>query len=119
MTPLEKDIEKHLTRAVGRAGGLCLKWVCPGNSGVPDRLVLVPGGRVVFCELKRPTGGRVAPLQKWWAAKLRGLGFRHYYLYTHEDVSNFVAEVLSSPGGLRARSVVCDYWPEAEKEAGV
>ena len=48
MTPLEKDIEKHLTRAVGRAGGLCLKWVCPGFSGVPDRLVLIPGGRVVF-----------------------------------------------------------------------
>lgn len=96
MTPLEKDIEKHLTRAVGRAGGLCLKWVCPGFSGVPDRLVLIPGGRVVFCELKRPSGGRVAPLQKWWEKKLRGLGFRHYFLYTHEDVSSFIERELSS-----------------------
>ena len=86
MTPLEKDIEKALGRMVGRYGGLCRKWVCPGWAGVPDRIILLPGGRVIFVELKRPKGGEVAKLQKWWAEKLSNLGFLHLWIKSHEDV---------------------------------
>lgn len=94
MTPLEKDIEKHLTRAVGRAGGLCMKWVCPGWSGVPDRIVLMPGGRIAFVELKRPEGGKVSRLQIEWANRLRGLGFSFYFIHTHEGVKDFIDREL-------------------------
>ena len=64
MTPLEKDIEKALGRMVGRRGGRCLKWICPGWAGVPDRIILLPGGRIIFVELKRPKGSDVGALQK-------------------------------------------------------
>jgi hypothetical protein len=75
MNTLEKEIEQKLRKTVEHHGGLCLKWVCPGWLGVPDRIILLPGGRVMFVELKRPKGGKVSPMQEWWARKLRDLGF--------------------------------------------
>ena len=89
MTPLEKDIEKNLTAMVKHHGGLCLKWVCPGWAGVPDRIVLLPGGKVIFVELKRPKGGVISSRQKWWADRLKMLGFDHYYVYDDEGVFAF------------------------------
>ena len=86
MTQLERDIERALVGMVKRRGGLCLKWVCPGFAGVPDRIVLLPHGRVVFVEVKRPRGGKVAPLQEWWAGKLKKLGFPHVYIYNRSDI---------------------------------
>lgn len=86
MTPLEKDIEKHLTKMIGRLGGLCLKWVCPGFAGVPDRICLLPRGRIVFVELKRPAGSVTAPRQVVWGKKLRALGFPCYCIRNHEEV---------------------------------
>ena len=86
MTPLERDIEKALVSMVKRHGGLCLKWVCPGFAGVPDRIILLPGARIIFVETKRPMGGRVAPLQEWWAKQLKRLGFTHVWIYRQEDI---------------------------------
>lgn len=86
MTPLEKDIEKALTRMIGKRGGLCLKWVCPGWAGVPDRIILMPGGRVIFAELKRPKDGVISARQKWWANRLSSLGFVHLWIRNHDDV---------------------------------
>ena len=57
MAQLEKDIERKLCHIVEDHGGMCLKWVCPGWAGVPDRICLLPGGRVFFVETKIP--GRV------------------------------------------------------------
>ena len=71
----EASIESVLVRAAKRQGGLALKLVCPGAAGIPDRLVLGPGGRVAFVELKAP-GQRLRPLQEYRAARLRQLGFR-------------------------------------------
>ena len=88
-TPLEKDIEKKLVNMVKHRGGLCLKWVCPGWAGVPDRIVLLPGGKVIFVELKRPKGGVVSTRQKWWAHKLTLLGFDHCYLYDELGMKYF------------------------------
>ena len=78
MLTLEKDIEQKLVKKVRQYGGLCLKWVCPGWAGVPDRIVLLPGGRIVFVELKRPKGGCFSKQQQWWAEKLNGLGFNYW-----------------------------------------
>ena len=89
MTTLEKDIEKKLRLKVAKYGGQCLKWVCPGWSGVPDRIVLLPGARVVFVELKRPKGGRLDAMQKWWAKKLIDLGFQHWTVWNEEDLRLF------------------------------
>ena len=89
MSRLEKEIEAKLRKAVEAAGGKCLKWVCPGWSGVPDRIGLLPGGRIVFVELKRPKGGVVSDLQKWWAKELRGLGFEVWFIKNEEELQAF------------------------------
>lgn len=84
--PLEKEIEKKLVEIVKARGGLCLKWVCPGWSGVPDRILLLPGAKVFFAELKRPKGSKVGPLQNWWRKTLKKLGFTVWHVYTPEDL---------------------------------
>lgn len=86
---LEKDIEKKLVNLVRKHGGLCLKWVCPGWSGVPDRIVLLPGGRVVFAEVKRPKGGRLSELQIWWSERLKSLGFPYWVVWDETDLQSF------------------------------
>lgn len=88
MTELEREIEKKLVKMVERHGGLCLKWVCPGWSGVPDRIILLPGGRVIFAETKRPKGGKVEKLQLWWHRKLLDLGFLAVVVWNAEHVNN-------------------------------
>lgn len=90
MTPLERDIEQKLRKKVEACGGKCLKWVCPGWSGVPDRIVLLPGGRVIFVETKRPKGGRLSPLQGWWSDTLWELGFRCWQIWDWDDLERFV-----------------------------
>lgn len=89
MTALEKEIEAKLTGKVKQYGGLCLKWVCPGWAGVPDRLIIIPGGTVVFVELKRPKGGRLSRRQIWWRDKLLALGCNYCVIWTAEDVELF------------------------------
>lgn len=86
MDILEKEIERKLIRTVQSYGGRCLKWTCPGWSGVPDRILLFPGGHVSFVELKRPKGGRITPLQKWWNAELLRLGFLHFFIYDQNGI---------------------------------
>lgn len=88
--PLEKEIEARLHKRIKARKGLCLKWVCPSSSGVPDRICLLPGGRIVFVETKRPKGSRVAELQKYWARVLKGLGFQHYFIFTFEAVEELM-----------------------------
>ena len=53
----EKEVEQALVRSVRKAGGLCMKFTCPGMDGVPDRLVLLPFGKCAFVELKEQIGG--------------------------------------------------------------
>ena len=89
---LEKDIEARLKRGVERAGGLCLKWVSPGCTGVMDRIVLLPGGRVIFVELKNP-GGRLSERQKYMAAKMKALNNPVVCLWTTAAVNEFLEAV--------------------------
>lgn len=51
---LERDVEQALVRRVKALGGLCEKFTSPGRRSVPDRIITMPGGRIVFVELKRP-----------------------------------------------------------------
>lgn len=51
---LERRIEERLVEGARKAGGVAIKWVAPAYSGVPDRIVFLPGGRIIFVELKAP-----------------------------------------------------------------
>lgn len=71
----EKIIEARLRDGVKALGGVAYKWVSPGNAGVPDRMVVLPGGVVHFIELKREReGGKPTRMQKVQIARLRALG---------------------------------------------
>lgn len=74
---LEKDVEKRLIKPVRELGGLCLKFETPGYTGVPDRLLLFPGGRVLFVETKAP-GKTERPRQEYVQGVLRRMGFTVY-----------------------------------------
>lgn len=93
MTPLEKEIEGKLVKAVKARRGLCLKWVCPGWAGVPDRIILMPGGRVFFVETKRPKGGVLSARQKWWRETLRALGFSCWVAWTLDDLERITSKI--------------------------
>jgi hypothetical protein len=70
---LEKTVEAALVRRVKSLGGLCEKFTSPNNRSVPDRLVTLPGGRVVFVEVKAP-GKKPTPLQSRDHERRRALG---------------------------------------------
>ena len=70
----EQRIERQLVQQVSKLGGLALKFVSPGMAGVPDRLLLFPGGKAVFVETKAP-GKKPRPLQLHRHEQLRA-GFR-------------------------------------------
>lgn len=69
----EADLEARLVRGVKAVGGVAYKFVSPGSVGVPDRLVVLPGGKIVFVELKAEDG-RLSRMQVYQNAQLRGLG---------------------------------------------
>ena len=71
--------------------GRLMKWVSPGSSGVPDRLLLIPNLPVVFVEFKAP-GGILSPKQEQWALWLRGSGFEHWVISNVDDFKRKVGE---------------------------
>lgn len=73
----EKTIEAYLRDKIKAQGGKAYKFVSPGNDGVPDRMVCLPGGRIFFVELKAP-GKTSTPLQQRRQRELRDLGFTVY-----------------------------------------
>lgn len=86
----EKVIEAYLRDKVKAKGGKAYKFVSPGNDGVPDRLVCLPGGRIAFVELKAP-GKTSTPLQQRRQRELRELGFT---VYADIDSTAAVDEIL-------------------------
>lgn len=70
----ESIVEKHLIAEVKKVGGVAYKFVSPGRRSVPDRIVLLPGGRLVFVECKAPgKSPRADQLREH--ERLRTLGF--------------------------------------------
>jgi hypothetical protein len=82
----EKEIERKLVKMVKSLGGRCPKWVSPGSAGVPDRIILLPKGRIIFVELKRPVGGEVSALQHKWREWLTLLGFTVWHVFDEADL---------------------------------
>lgn len=90
---LEKDVEGYLRRRIrDRLGGMALKFVSPGLSGVPDRIVLLPGGRIVFVETKAP-GKKLRKLQEYVCGLIADQGFDVRRIDTKAGVDAFVQEM--------------------------
>ena len=85
----EKTLERRLAEAVKAMGGIAPKFVSPGFAGMPDRLVLLPGGKCGFVEVKR-RGEKPRPLQEARHGMLKRLGFKVYVL----DCVGQIEEVL-------------------------
>jgi hypothetical protein len=88
----EREIERRLAKAVKKVGGMCPKFISPGFDGMPDRLILLPGGRIAFVEVKA-TGGKPRPLQTARHEQLRRLGFKVYVLDGAEQIGGILSEI--------------------------
>ena len=84
----ERDIEKQLTVEVKKRGGLCEKWIS-GTAGWPDRIVLMPDGKIAFVEVKR-TGEVPRPLQVHRMQQLLNLGFDVYVLDAEDQIGGIL-----------------------------
>ena len=91
----EKEIEQKLVKAVKAVDGLCIKFTSPGMDGVPDRLILMTGGKLAFIELKA-TGKKPRPLQIKRMEQLKRLGFLCFVLDDIELIGGMLDEIQSS-----------------------
>lgn len=90
---IEREVELYLRNLVKRSGGKAYKFESPGNDGVPDRLVVFPGNRIYFIELKRP-GGKPRPLQVKKINELKSFGCKVGVIDSKEKVDSFVRNVI-------------------------
>lgn len=91
----ESYLERQLVQTVGNMGGLALKFVSPGMAGVPDRLLLLPDGKIAFVEMKAP-GKKPTSLQRMRHGQLRDLGFRVFVIDSMEKIGGMLNEICSS-----------------------
>ena len=91
----EKIIEQKLVNVVKSLGGVALKFISPGMSGVPDRLILLPGKRLAFVEVKAP-GEIMRPLQVKRKRQLETLGFSVYCIDHPDQIGGVLDEIRSS-----------------------
>ena len=92
---LEKNIEKKLIAAVKSIDGIAFKFIAPGINGVPDRLVLLPGGRIAFVEIKAP-GQKMRLQQVLRKRQLERLGFLVYCIDSPEQIGGVLDAIQSS-----------------------
>lgn len=92
MSKRERDVEEHLTREMEARGLLCVKFIPDGRAGMPDRLVMLPGGKVLWVELKTQ-GGALSPLQRYQHVQLERHGQRVVTLWSYADVDALCAEM--------------------------
>lgn len=91
----EKYIEQKLVTAVKSMGGMAPKFVSPGIDGMPDRIVLLPMGRIAFVECKA-TGKKMRPLQNKRKKQLEALGFLVYCLDDVEQIGGILSEIQAT-----------------------
>lgn len=91
----ESEIEKALTFEVKKRGGLALKFISPGMSGVPDRMIIMKGGKLAFIELKAP-GKKLRPLQIKRKRQLEELGFLVYCIDNKIQIGDVLDEICAT-----------------------
>ncbi len=95
---MEKTVEAYLRDRVKAAGGLALKLVCPGWTGVPDRLILLPGAKAYFAEVK-DLGKTPKRRQRYVHGRLRALGFQVFVPDSKPAVDAMMAAIWEEDGG--------------------
>jgi hypothetical protein len=90
----ERDIEEYLRNKVKASGGTAYKFTSPGNNGVPDRIIILPGNRITFVELKAP-GGKPTALQVNQHKRFRALGCDVRVIDSKEQVDELLRELRS------------------------
>lgn len=95
MKKSESEIEAYLVKSIKDKKGICMKWTSPGNAGVPDRIVIVPGGDIYFVELKAE-GKRenLSPLQRIFFNRLKNLNCDVRVIASFKEVDKFIEEVM-------------------------
>lgn len=91
----ENEIERKLTLQAKKMGGMAVKFVSPGLDGVPDRIVLLPGRKIAFVELKAP-GKKPRPLQVKRMRQLKALGFPVYVVDGVEQIGGVLDEICAT-----------------------
>lgn len=91
----EKQIEQKLIKAVKAMGGIVPKLTSPGFDGMPDRLLLLPEGKIAFVEVKTP-GRKPRPIQVSRIKLLRRLGFKAYLLDDDKKIGGIIDDILST-----------------------
>lgn len=91
---LESKIEKKFVEDLKKKGCLVYKFVSPGNDGVPDRIIVTPGGSVYFVELKAPQGD-LSAMQKMQISRLRGHGARVFVIRGPVEAGFFVSIIAA------------------------
>ena len=90
----EKVLERKLVDAVKAMGGIAPKYISPNFYGMPDRLVLIPVGRLAFVEVKR-YGEHPRPLQEARHGMLRRLGFKGFVLDRPEQIQQILEDIAN------------------------
>ena len=91
---LEREVEHRLVSRVAAMHGACVKFIPDNKVGMPDRIVMLPRGVLVWVETKKPKGGKVSAVQKHRHKQLRALGQRVYVCWTVEQVDKLLDELL-------------------------
>lgn len=92
---LEREVEHRLVSRVTAMHGACVKFIPDNKIGMPDRIVMLPGGVLVWVETKKPKDGRVSVIQKHRHKQLRALGQRVHVCWTVEQVDKLMDELAS------------------------
>jgi hypothetical protein len=102
MSELEDAIENRIVKYVEGLGGLALKLVLASERGFPDRTLLLPGGLVLFVEVKRPKAAKVYHMQLIWKARLEKRGFTCEMVKSMADVARLCKDAVdkASRGSL-------------------
>lgn len=93
---IESKIEQRFRKKIQAMGGRCFKWVSPGNDGVPDRIVVMPGGRIYFVELKRSNDSSLRKVQEYQTESLSRLGCDVTVAYGEEGIKLFLERIGSN-----------------------
>jgi len=88
----EKDLERKLCAEVKKLGGWAIKLLSSQITGLPDRICLLPSGKIFFVEMKS-TGKKPTKIQAIVHNRLRALGFEVYVIDTNEKINNFIKDI--------------------------